>query len=169
MFALTDGPTALRSDLVRALSLSVGSIAVEVDGEPRRACAALSGVWNGRKGYVALLIRWLDDPQLQRYAWSEPLTSLEALSEAIEEALGFAEGMGFAMDPVDFSELAPEVQKHRMQAWDEVRKLDRFPSISEDTAPRPRGKKVLARIGVVAMSIDDRDRAGPQARLRAQF
>jgi hypothetical protein len=166
MFAQTDGPTALRSEWVRALSLSVGTAVLRRDGESRRACAALSGVWNGRKGYVALLVRWIEEPCLERFAYAEPLLTLESTLDAVEEGLGFAEGMGLAMDPAEFLELTPELQRRRLGIWDEVRKLDCVPSLVR--APlRPsasRRRSVLARISVVS-----RSRAGPEARLRAQF
>jgi hypothetical protein len=170
MFSQTDGPTALRQDLVRALSLSVGTACI-AEGEAQCACAALSGVWNGRKGYVVLLVRWTDAPLLRRYAYSEPLTSLQSLHEVVDEGVGFAQSLGFVMDLADWTELAPELQKQRLHAWNELRKLDRVPSLVRESAARPAApsRQVLARIPVVSRPRDPGASAGPEARLRAQF
>jgi hypothetical protein len=170
MFSQSDGPTALRADLVRALSLSVATASIP-EGDAQSACAALSGVWNGRKGYVALLVRWIDAPLLRRYAYSEPLCSLESLLEAVDEGVGFAESMGFLMDPAEWVALAPEAQKRRLRMWNELRRLDCVPSLAEQPAVRAvaPARQVLARIPVVSRPRDRSAAIGPQARLRAQF
>ena len=167
MFALSDGPTALRLDLVRALSLSVGTVWLEGEGDPQRACAALGGVWNGTKGYVVFLVRCLDRPLLQRFSYAEPLLTLEQVIEAVDEGMAFAESMGFVMEPHEFQSASAQVQKQRLAAWDELRKLDRVPAMANETSmPALRGRQALARVSVVSRSSE---RAGPDSRLRAQF
>jgi hypothetical protein len=154
-------------DLVRALSLSVGVVWLEGEGEPQRSCAALSGVWNGSKGYVVLLVRGLDQPKLQRFSYSEPLLTPESVLVAVEEGMGFAESMGFVMEPHQFMGLTSQAQQQRLHAWDDLRKLDRTPAVAnESSSPSLRGRQRLARVPLVSLSSE---RAGPQSRLRAQF
>ena len=74
MFTVADGPTAVRAELVRALSLSLNAIEPEGADLDGRFCAALAAVWNGKKGTVALLLRHLDEPVLRRHVFSGPLT-----------------------------------------------------------------------------------------------
>jgi hypothetical protein len=168
MFSLSDGPTALRADWVHGLSFSVGTVMLEGEGDPQRAVAALGGIWNGTKGYVVFLVRWLDTPVLQRFSYSEALLSLETVIGAVDEGLGFAESMGFVMEPFDFLDLRPEQQKQRLEAWDDVRKLDRTPAAANESTGSPllRGKQVLARVPVISR---ESECAPPASRLRAQF
>ena len=59
MFAQGDGPTALRADLIRALAFSLQDVEVDMGRGPERARAGLAGVWNGRKGQVVILVRYI--------------------------------------------------------------------------------------------------------------
>ena len=123
MFAKTDGPTALRADLVRALAFSDGKVEAPGDGAPVESVAALAAVWNGRKGYVALLVRVVEPPRLDRYVTENSITSPEALAVVTEEAIAFAESLGFAMDAHAFAELSEVEREARMQRWNKLRKL----------------------------------------------
>jgi len=108
MFSKTDGPTALRSDLVRSLSFSLEKIERISDGSSVTSVAALAGVWNGRKGHVAILVRDVEPAAILRYVGDAPITSADALDAAVEEGLAFAESLGFAMDAPDFLTLTGE-------------------------------------------------------------
>jgi hypothetical protein len=137
MFAKSDGPTALRSELVRALAFSEGKAAQAGDDELVESVAALAAVWNGRKGYVALLVRAVMPPTLERYVTENAITSPEALAVMTEEAIAFAESLGFSMDASVFVELSEMERDVRMQRWNKLRKL-RKPSGSRVTgAPNP--------------------------------
>ncbi len=137
MFAKSDGPTALRSELVRALAFSEGKVAQAGDDELVESVAALAAVWNGRKGYVALLVRAVMPPTLERYVTENAITSPEALAVMTEEAIAFAESLGFSMDASVFVELSEMERDVRMQRWNKLRKL-RKPGGSRVTgAPNP--------------------------------
>ena len=66
MLAKADGPTALRAELIRALAFSEGKVERAGSAEPVDSVAALAAVWNGRKGYVALLVRDVDPARIER-------------------------------------------------------------------------------------------------------
>lgn len=123
MFAKSDGPTALRADLVRALAFSEAKVAQPGDEILVESVAALAAVWNGRKGYVAILVRRESPPSLDRYVSESAITSAEALAVATEEAVAFAESLGFAMDAPAFGELTEVERDARMQRWNTLRKL----------------------------------------------
>lgn len=123
MFAKSDGPTALRAELVRALAFSEAKIERPGDDEPVESVAALAAVWNGRKGYVALLVRAVAPARLERYVTENAISSPEALAAATEEAIGFAESLGFTMDAATFAELSELERESRMQRWNKLRKL----------------------------------------------
>src|SRR5262245_29337299 len=121
MFAKSDGPTALRAELVRALSFSDGKIEQPGDGESLvESVAALAAVWNGRKGYVALLVRAVSPARLERWVSEAAITSAEALAEVTREAIAFAESLGFAMDAPDFAELSEVERDARMSRWNKL-------------------------------------------------
>ncbi|HTO53119.1 MAG TPA: hypothetical protein VMR50_07010 [Myxococcota bacterium] len=147
MFAKSDGPTALRADLVRALAFSEAKVARANDGELIESVAALASVWNGRKGYVALLVRDIEPARIDRYVTENAITSVEALAAATEEAVGFAESLGFLMDAGDFAELSEAERESRMQRWNKLRKL-RKPAASSAksgaVSPSPEDSAALA-------------------------
>ncbi|MFI5314170.1 MAG: hypothetical protein ACHQ6T_00585 [Myxococcota bacterium] len=128
MFAKSEGPTALRAELVRALCFSEAKIEQPGGGDPVESVAALAAVWNGRKGYVALLVRDVAGSQIDRYVTENAITSREALSVATEEAIEFAESLGFAMDAPAFAELAEAERESRMLRWNKLRKLRKPPA-----------------------------------------
>src|SRR5687768_1206119 len=103
MFSKTDGPTALRADLLRALSFSAEPIDRLVNGRSVGSVAALAGVWNGRKGHVAVLIRDIEPAAIERYVSDAPITSEAMLDGAVEEGIAFAESLGFSMDAHEFT------------------------------------------------------------------
>jgi len=123
MFAKSDGPTALRAELVRALAFSEGKIVQPGNDAMIESVAALAAVWNGRKGYVALLVRAVEPPGLERYVTENAITSPEALAAATEEAIAFAESLGFSMDAPTFAELSEVEREARMLRWNKLRKL----------------------------------------------
>jgi hypothetical protein len=138
MFVEKDGPTALRPELLRALSLSVEAIPVPSSTGLDRCCAALSGVWNGKRGYVAVLVRNLDVPEVRRFVNEEPIASESLLASAVDAGLAFAESMGFTMDGHAFQSLPEAQQRTRLQAWNEVRKTARRPRyLGPLTRPTP--------------------------------
>jgi len=123
MFAKSDGPTALRAELVRALAFSEAKVANDDGGDPVESVAALAAVWNGRKGYVALLVRSIEPPSLERYVTENAITTPDGLDAVTEEAIAFAESLGFAMDAPTFSDLSEVEREVRMQRWNKLRKL----------------------------------------------
>ena len=131
MFAKSEGPTALRADLVRALSFSEAKVAREGVTDAVESVAALAAVWNGRKGYVAILVRDMEPPRIERYVTEGAITTPEALAEATEEAIAFAESLGFAMDAPAFADLSEVERESRMQRWNKLRKLRKAAAESE--------------------------------------
>jgi hypothetical protein len=171
MFVQAEGPTALRAELVLSLCVSQGSAPISLGGETRQACAALSAVWNGRKGHVVVLLRVLEPPLLQRFTYAEPLLALEQVKGAVEAGLAFAETLGLPLDAPEFTDLGAELQRERLAAWDSVRKLERTPLLPGETSkPEPqRSRQVLARIPVVTRALDPSGGAAALARLLAQL
>ncbi len=133
MFSRSDGPTALRADLVRALSFSIQQAELEGPQGPVPAVAALAAVWNGRKGFVAILVRFVNSQRVDRYVHGDSLTSESDMIAAVEEGLGFTQSLGFGMDEPDFHELGIEVQDQRMRLWNRLRK----PGEPADPGPLP--------------------------------
>jgi len=127
VFKEAEGPTALRAELVQALSLSLGSAEIETETGCEECCAALAGVWNGKKGFVALLVRRLERPSLQRWVYSEPLRDPKQVESAIEAGIDFAESLGFALDDSSFVNLGDAEKQRRLECWNDVRKLSRSP------------------------------------------
>jgi len=123
MFSRSDGPTALRADLVQALSLSSQQCDLVLPGgssEP--AVAALAGVWNGRKGFVAVVVYRVTSQVVERYVFAEPIDAERDLGQAVEEGLAFAESFGFGMDSPEFLSLPVEQQEQRLRVWNKLRK-----------------------------------------------
>jgi hypothetical protein len=147
MFSKTDGPTALRADLVRALSFSHDRIERSSEGGTVAALAALAAVWNGRKGHVALIVRDVEPAAIERYVGSEPILSESELDSAVEEGLAFAESLGFSMDAPEFVMLSNDAREERIYRWNKLRKIrpatqadsngDSSPSVPELEAPEP--------------------------------
>lgn len=174
MFSENPGPTALRLDMIQALSFATEEVALPGADGVVRTLAALSGVWNGTKGYIAVLLRPLDTTAVRRFTYSHPLQSLEELWTAIDEAMAFVEGMGFRMDPPEFLSLPENVRRARLEAWDVLRKPSsssqartlpparRLARPSVDTGSSP-GGAVLGRVAVVRGGLATR------ARLLGQF
>lgn len=123
MLAKAEGPTALRSELIRALAFSEGKIERPGSAEPIDSVAALAAVWNGRKGYVALLVRDVDPARIERWVTENTITSEEALAAATEDAMVFAESLGFAMDNPEFTKLSDFERDQRMHRWNKLRKV----------------------------------------------
>jgi hypothetical protein len=123
MFSRSDGPTALRADLVRALAFSVQQCELETpEGKREPAVAALAGVWNGRKGFVALVLYRIPSQSVERYVFADAIDSQDAVEHAVEEGLAFAESFGFGMDAPEFLGLDVEQQEQRLRLWDKLRK-----------------------------------------------
>jgi len=147
MFSKSDGATALRVDLVRALSFSQDRVERFSAGTTVSSLAALAGVWNGRKGHVALIVRDVEPAAIERYVGSEPILSEADLDSAVEEGLAFAESLGFSMDAPEFVMLSSELREERIYRWNKLRKIrsasraasneDSSPSVPELEAPEP--------------------------------
>jgi hypothetical protein len=179
MFSENPGPTALRRDLVLALSFATAEVSLEGRTGVERSLAALSGVWNGTKAYVAILIRCLDHPDVRRFTYSHPLHSPDDMWSAVEEGMAFIESMGFSMDPAEFMTLPEPIQEARLEAWDVLRKPSAETPVAQvsrrlsqvSTAPAAGaaldgaapGGAVLGRVAVV------RGSALMRARLLAQY
>ncbi len=131
MFQESQGPTALRADIVRTLAFSVNDVEVDGASGAELSRAGLAAVWNGKRGYVAVLIRSLTRPVVRRFAFTDPLESLNELDLAIENGLGFAADLGFMMDAPVFSELPGSQQEERQKRWNWLRK----PKAGEPPAP----------------------------------
>ncbi len=104
MFNKEDGPTALRADLVRGLSLSRGPQEVQTD-----------------KG-------------VERYMYAQPLTEESGVIHAQAEALSFARNLGFSMDEPAFRELDEESREKRLDNWNLIRKVRETLSGVEEAA-----------------------------------
>ncbi|HXX46889.1 MAG TPA: hypothetical protein VEN47_01595 [Myxococcota bacterium] len=123
MFAKSDGPTALRADLVRALAFSEAKVERPGDAALVESVAALAAVWNGRKGYVALLVRDVEPPRIDRYVTEGAITSEQALEAATEEGIAFAESLGFQLDSTHFAALSEDAREARLHRWNKLRKI----------------------------------------------
>ena len=130
MFSKSDGATALRVDLVRALSFSQDRVERFSAGATVASLAALAGVWNGRKGHVALILRDVDPPAIERYAGPGPILSVADLEAAVEEGLAFADSLGFAMDDPEFLNLSEEKRAARIYRWNKLRKVRQSLSVT---------------------------------------
>ena len=123
MFSRSDGPTALRADLVRALSFSIQQGELETpQGSSEPAVAALAAVWNGRKGFVALVLYRIPSQSVERYVFADTIEGEKGLDAAVEEGLAFAESFGFGMDSPEFITLEAGQQEQRLRLWNKLRK-----------------------------------------------
>ena len=136
MFSKTDGPTALRADLLRALAFSAEPIERLVAGRSVGSVAALAGVWNGKKGHVAVLIRDVEPAAIERYVSDAPITTEAMLDAVVEEGVAFAESLGFSLDAPDFLGLSSEQREARLLRWNKLRKV-RKPEPAAAPAPTP--------------------------------
>ena len=130
MFTKEDGPTALRAELLSGLSFSSYPEDVQIDDHSGSALAGVSSVWNGSRGFVVVLIRFIDPPHVERYTYSEPLTDESMLALAQAEALRFAGALGFRMDDPRFQELGESARAERLLNWNLIRTV-RLPSAPE--------------------------------------
>ncbi len=137
MFSKTDGPTALRADLVRALSFSHDRIERHGAGATVSSLAALAAVWNGRKGHVALIVRDVEPAAIERYVGSGPILSESDLEAVLEEGLAFAESLGFSMDAPEFTILSPEAREARIYRWNKLRKIRAASYVASDEESSP--------------------------------
>jgi hypothetical protein len=127
------GPTALRADLVRALSFSAEPVRLEPTGTP--ATGAIAAVWNGERGLVVLIVREIEPAAVRRFEFELPIESVADLDGAIERAHEFAEQLGFYMDAGEFSGLDPEAQSERIAGWNALRKLARRRRAESEATP----------------------------------
>jgi len=98
--------------------------------------AALAGVWNGRKGHVALILRDIEPAAIERYVSTEAISSESELETAVEEAIAFAEGLGFSMDAPEFLMLTSAEREQRIYRWNKLRKV-RSPATEKPEAAPP--------------------------------
>ena len=122
MFAQANGPTALRPELIFALSLSLDEAELSLPAGDGPYCAALAAAWNGKKGTVAVLLRHLKEPIVIRHVFNGRLASEEAVNSAVDEGIAFAESLGFAMDHPAFRDIGARQQKQRLGAWNDLRR-----------------------------------------------
>ncbi len=171
MFVEAEGPTALRSEMIRALAFSVTDRQVETSNGIERCAAALAAVWNGQEGFVAVLLRSLDRPKVRRFVYPDPIRSLSEVHERLEEGVAFALSLGFELDRAEFRALGEEVQKTRLRRWNKLRKL-RSGRRQLATPPQPESENAdtgPAVLGRVALVRHGDDRPGLLAQLLSFF
>lgn len=147
MFTKEDGPTALRADLVRGLSLSTGPVQVRSDKGAEFAVGGVASVWNGSRGFVAIVIRFLEPPRVERYMYSKPLPDEAAVIGAEAAALDFARELGLELDALTFADLDEASRARRLQNWDRIRKVRapaRADAASGSVATAPGAAPVLS-------------------------
>ncbi len=161
MFSRTDGPTALQANLVRALSFTCRQVDIDTPDGPEAALAALASVWNGKKGFVAVIVRNMKRQVVERFVFSGSITTESAFESATAEGIEFAENLGFEMDSPEFCRLPAEAQVKRLKSWNKLRKVrkpkaarlaspDANPALVEQSGPggEPAGKAVLGKIAL---------------------
>ncbi len=160
MFVEVDDPTALRVEMIRSLAFSTSETEVETSHGIERCKAAVAAVWNGQEGFVAVLLRSLDRPEVRRFVHPDPIRSLSEVHERLEEGVAFARGLGFELDRAEFRALGEDAQKTRLLRWNKLRKPRADPR-QLATPPQPEsengdtGPAVLGRIALVRHG-DDR-------------
>lgn len=145
MFSKAEGPTALHADLVRALSFARRQADVDADDGPEPAVAALASVWNGKRGFVAVILRFLTRPRVERYVWAEAITTESAFAHATREGLAWAGSLGFEMDEPDYVGLSAEQQVDRLKNWNKLRKVRRSRSEAHPPLSAPERPKAPPR------------------------
>jgi len=167
MFKEADGATALRPDLVHTLAVSIE--VHDIEGEP--SCAATAAVWNGRKGYVAVVVRGLRSGAVSRFVYDGSLKSMEKLEEAAAAGLHYAESLGFCMDAGEFAALDAAQQSERVDLWDDIRKRKRYPRHLPPLDSQPAGVAPAASAAPAesasAKSQEDADEGGDSKTGRA--
>jgi hypothetical protein len=167
MFKEADGATALRPDLVHTLAVSIA--VHDIEGEP--SCAATAAVWNGRKGYVAVVVRGLRSGAVTRFVYDGSLKSIEKLEEAAAAGMQYAESLGFCMDAGEFAALDAAQQAERIDLWDDVRKRKRYPRhlppLDEQAAGAAPPAQTAPPESASAKSSDDADEAADSKSGRA--
>ena len=137
VFKEAEGPTALRIELVQALSLSLGVVEIET-AEGRESCrSGLVGVWNGKQGFVALIVRQLEHPCIRRWVYAEPISEQSQIMGAIEQGIDFAESLGLSLDDPAFTGLSDAARKQRIADWNNLRMLPQTPRAEQQTAAAP--------------------------------
>ncbi len=160
MFTREDGPTALRADLIQGLSFSTRSeeISMAKGAGPERAVAGVASVWNGKSGFIAVLIRFLDPPHVDRYVYSEPLTTFGEFESVASKAVGFATQLGFKMDAPEFASLGPDRQEERLRQWNRIRKSRplKKPGAPGELASTGGTSGVLGKVSLIRKGADPR-------------
>ncbi len=185
MFVEIDGPTALRSEMIRALAFSLGETQLETSKGIERCKAAVAAVWNGQEGFVAVLLRSLDHPAVRRFTFQEPIRSLDDVDQRLREGLEFAVSLGFEMDASEYLALGEEEQKKRTRRWNKLRKprsgekraRPNEPAAPEEStrqlavaaAPEPESESGPAVLGRIALVRHGDDRPGLLAQLLSFF
>ena len=150
MFVRVAGPTALRLDLVWALVLSLdpGEAPGPEGAEPARA--GLVATWDDTQGAVVILIRGSGTHALNRYAFSQRLTTSDELSHAIDRGFQFLEEMGFQLDEPAFRTLSDDQRQVRVAAWDRLRRESgEAPAMDPGPEKKTHEKLELGRISLV--------------------
>ena len=185
MFVEVDGPTALRPDMVHALSFSVSPTQVETSKGIERCAAAVGSVWSGSEGHVVFLLRSLERPDVRLFAFADPILSAEELARVMDEGLRFATSLGFLMERAEFRALDAEQKGERLRRWNDLRKPNKSGAEqpSPEPAPRSEARSEVATpepdikysesgsavVGRVALVRHGDDKPGPLAQLLAFF
>jgi hypothetical protein len=174
VFKEMEGPTALRRQLVQALSLSRGTIAIDAGDGTEQCRAGLVGVWNGKKGFVSVLVRQLENDRVRRWVYEDRLKDVSIFATAVQAGMAFADSLGFDMDSAEFTELDIKDQSARVDEWNALRQLSRQPrepgAAGSGSPPEPitaddHGGAVLGRLSLVKR----RGFTGPLAKLLSYF
>ena len=172
MFTREDGPTALRADLIRGLSFSTRAeeIATVSGEEPERAVAGVASVWNGNSGFIAVLIRILDPPRVDRYVYGEPLETIGEFESIARKAVEFATQLGFKMDAPEFTSLVPDRQEERLRQWNRIRKSRplKKPGAAGESIQSSGSSAILGKVSLVRKGADPR-RLEPLSHLLSFF
>lgn len=155
MFSKTDGPTALRADLLRALAFSAEPIERDAGGRSVTSMAALAGVWNGKKGHVAVLIRDLEPAAIERYVSDSALLTESMLDAAIEEGIAFAESLGFSLDATEFASLGQDARDERLERWNKLRKVPKAAPAPEQPSSSQSADLPVPRIAALELDLPE--------------
>ena len=152
MFSLTDGPTAVRSEMIRALAFSVADVEQCSGSRKETVRGGLAAVWNGRAGQVIVVVRFVERAAVDRYAWTEPIRSESDLEDAIQEGITCAENLGLQMDDNEFLSLGSEKKRERIRRWNQIRKAGHSGGAGRPAAQRPPSGKALPGAGPAALA-----------------
>lgn len=148
MFVELEGPTALREDLVHALSLSLNVVQISGRGGSGRFCAALSAVWNGKLGSVAVLLHEVDGEAIRRFVAVDAASDENSLEYLVDAAIAFSESMGFRMDQPDFHAISKEEAQSRLAVWNRIRKPKRAVTHLDKGLPAQEGSDPITDPGL---------------------